>query len=208
MSSDNIHLLKDITNIKSLTYNGKESIEIPNNITQLTYNSNSFVILPNYLTHLILGNRFDHEINLPHTLTHLSLGEKFNKIITIPNIIYLKLNCNNLNIIENLPDSIEELELGENFDLELNNLPTSLKKIIFDKRSRYNKELNNLPYSIEYLYLPHRYNKKIINIPNNLKIIYLNLNYNYINDFKNYELNVETNINYTLIELSDSDDDN
>jgi hypothetical protein len=75
----------------------------------------------------------------------------------------LKLNCNN-KIIDNLPNSIEELYFGYNFDSGLNNLPNSIKMISFDKDSEYNKELNNLPKSLLELYLPKKYDKKIMNI--------------------------------------------
>ena len=83
----------------------------------------------------------------------------------------LTLDCNCLNLIENLPNSIEELNFGFNFDLEINNLPNSIKIIRFDKNSIYNKELNNLPKQLEILELPQYYDKKLTNINHNCKII-------------------------------------
>ena len=80
------------------------------------------------------------------------------------NVKILKLNCNNRKIIDYLPNSIEELYLGYYFNLELNDLPNSIKIISFNKNSKYNKELNNLPKSLEKLYLPKNYNMKIKNI--------------------------------------------
>ena len=99
----------------------------------------------------------------------------------------MKLNCNNQNIIDYLHNNIEELELGYRFNLELNNLPTSIKKIIF-LNSNYNAELNNLPNSIEYIQLPFRYDKKILNIPTKLKVIKCSEDYKYINDFIIYQV--------------------
>ena len=64
----------------------------------------------------------------------------------------------------NIPNSIEELYLGRKFDLELNNLPNSIKILSFDKESEYKKELNNLPKSLSKLYLPEKYDKEIKNI--------------------------------------------
>ena len=108
------------------------------------------------------------------------------RCINIPfNIKYLKLNCNNQNIIDSLHNNIEELELDSEFNLELNNLPTSIKKIIF---YHYNRELNNLPNSIEYIELPYNYDKKILNIPAKLKVIKCSKDYKYINDFINYQV--------------------
>ena len=79
------------------------------------------------------------------------------------NIKKLKLACNNINLIENLPDSIVELEFDFDFDfdLPLTNLPNSIKIISFVPDSEYNEELNNLPHFLEKIYLPIKYNKVI-----------------------------------------------
>jgi len=76
------------------------------------------------------------------------------------------------------------LELDYNFNIELNNLPNSIKKIKFYSNSQYNKELNCLPNSIEYLKLPKEYNKKISKIPTGLKKISCSKNYLWTDDFK------------------------
>lgn len=54
--------------------------------------------------------------------------------------------------------------MGINFNLDLNDLPSSIKILSFDSESNYDKDLNNLPQSLEKLYLPKGYMKKIINI--------------------------------------------
>ena len=81
------------------------------------------------------------------------------------------MNCNNRKITDYLPNTIEELYLGCNFDLELNDLPSSIKILSFDNNSYYNKDLNNLPQSLEKLYLPEIYNKEIYNLNPNCQII-------------------------------------
>ena len=78
-----------------------------------------------------------------------------------------------INLIENLTNNIEELNLGMNFNLELNNLPNSIKIIRLNINSNYNLELNNLPKSLEILELPKKYNKEIKNLSSNCKIILL-----------------------------------
>jgi hypothetical protein len=57
-------------------------------------------------------------------------------------------------LIDNLPNSIEELNLGIQFNLPLDNLPSSIKSIKFNKQSKYNKPLYNLPSLLEILELP------------------------------------------------------
>jgi hypothetical protein len=140
------------------------------------------------LEQLTFGYKFNQQLdkllsNLIN-LKYLGLGYSFNLPLEIPyNIIKLSLDCSNQYIINNLPNNIEELYFGFFFDLELNDLPNSIKKIIFNKNSKYNRELNNLPTTLEYLELPSYYNKNISNIPSNLVTIKCSKNYNYIDDF-------------------------
>jgi len=137
------------------------------------------------LTHLTLGIIFNQEIDLSNNinLTHLTFGCGFNKEIYIPlNIKSLDMyGCNNQYIIDNLHNNIEVLKIF-NTNLNLDNLPNSIKKIYI---KQYCKELNNLPNSIEYLKLIN-YNLKIRKIPKNLKTIKCDKYYKYIDDFKDY----------------------
>ena len=87
-------------------------------------------------------------------------------------------------MIENLPNSVEEIIFDRFFNLELQNLPNSIKKISFNNYSEYDKELNCLPEFVEYLELGIKYDKKIKKIPLNLKTIKCNEQYKYIDDFK------------------------
>jgi hypothetical protein len=156
--------------------------------------SNSLCELIN-LTHINFGNRFNQSLSNSLdgliNLTHINFGNRFNEELDIPhNIISIIICCNNQYIINNLPDSIEELELDWNFNLELNDLPSSIKKIIFNQYSDYNKPLNNLPKVVELLVLPFEYNLQIINIPRELKKIICSKHYKFIDDFSNF--NVET----------------
>jgi hypothetical protein len=122
-------------------------------------------------------------------LVHIKFGYKFNEKLDIPyNIKSIYLDCNNQYIINNLPNSIEELEFGYYFNLELNDLPSSIKKIVFNKYNNYNKPLNNLPKNVELLKLSPEYNLQITNIPNKLKKIICSKNYEFIDDFFNFEV--------------------
>ena len=68
--------------------------------------------LPSNLIYLFLGSSFNQSLNnLPKNLTHLTFGIEFaQKINLSTSIKYLKLNCNNMSIIDNLPDSLEILD--------------------------------------------------------------------------------------------------
>ena len=99
------------------------------------------------------------------------------------------MNSYNQYITDNLPNDIEELVLGSNFNLELNNFSTSIVKIIFHEYCDYNKELNCLPNSVELIQLPKKYNLLIVNKPKKLKKIICSNNYIYLKNLKlNYEV--------------------
>jgi hypothetical protein len=140
------------------------------------------------LTYIKFGYEFnqplDNALNNCTALTHLGLGFMFNQKVSIPyNIRSLSLNSNNGNYGDYLPDTIEELELGKYFNLELNNLPSSIKKITFDKNSMYNKKLNCLPNGLSILELSASYNEQISLIPSALSKVICSKKYKFINDF-------------------------
>ena len=166
-------------------------ISLPYSLTHLTFGSKfnkNVSVLPPTLTHLTFSYYFNQDVStLPPSLTHLTFGYKFNQQYNIsPNIKYLKLNCNNVYIINSLPNSVAELELDEDFHLGLDNLPTSIKILRINKKSYYNVDLNCLPDFIEELHLNFNYKKRILYIPSNLKKIVCYKDYPYINDFSNY----------------------
>ena len=78
----------------------------------------------------------------------------------------MEINSNNLNLIENLPNSLNELILEYNFNLPLNDLPNSIK----------------------FLKLPIKYNKSISNIPINLRTLLCDPDYKFIDNFSNYNI--------------------
>ena len=174
-------------------YFNQEVNNLPNSLIHLTFGvefNQPINNLPNSLTHLTFRCDFNQKIKqLPNSLTHLTFGYNFNQKVDLSfNIKYLKLDCNNQYLIDNLHDGIEELVLEHNFDLELNNLPSSIKKISFDKNSSYNKELNCLPNFIEIIELPYYYMNKILKIPLKLKKLVCHKKYIYINDYNNIDI--------------------
>ena len=149
------------------------NVFFPSKLTHLIFGNmfNRTINLPCHLTHLEFGEDFNCEINLPPLLTHLIFGIEFNSNVNLPSTLkYLKIDSNNKYLINNLIDGIEELHLEFHFRLKLNDLPNSIKKIIFSYDSCYSEELNCLPNSLEYLILNKTYNKKI-NIPKQIKKI-------------------------------------
>ena len=87
-------------------------------------------------------------------------------------------------------DGIEELVLDYDCDLRLDNLPSSIKKIIILNKY-YNQNLNNLPFNLEYLELPINYKLKILSIPPNLKYIKCHKKYEYKSYFENRDIKID-----------------
>ena len=117
------------------------------------------------------------------------MGKHFNQKDDLPTNIK-SININNLFYIDFLLSNIEEIEIRYYLNLELNNLPSSIKKISFGKESYYNKELNCLPSGLEILQLPIYYNLQIKNIPRGLKKLICDTDYQFINDFVCLEVEV------------------
>ena len=119
----------------------------------------------------------DNVLIVLKNLKKLSLSYDFDKeIILPPNIKILSIACNNQNLMDSLPNTIEILEFQEWFDIPMDNLPNSIKKITiyYCTDIIYSHELNNLPRSLELLELPINYKLPIKNIPENCKIVYHN----------------------------------
>ena len=75
----------------------------------------------------------------------------------------------------NYPDKIFYIKYGDNFNQEVNNLPSTLEFLIFHSKfgSKFNQPIDNLPSSLKLLYLGIEFNNSVDFLPNNLQ--YLNL---------------------------------
>jgi hypothetical protein len=179
-----IQLNKQLTHVVFGCY-FNQPIELNENLIKLTLGHcfNQPIQLNKQLTHLIVHDEFNKQIIMNDKLTHLTLGCEFNQKINLPEtLIYLDIQTNPFDLIDFLPNKLEELILNTEFNSELNNLPNSIK-IIKLLNSCYNKKLNNLPDSIQFIALPCCYELPIDKFSNDLKKIKCYKNYKYINDF-------------------------
>lgn len=189
---DNLIILPDDSQLTHLTFGPifNKPIQLPDSLTHLIfgYYYNQPVELPGSLIDLKFGFHFSHPINLANNsrlaqltqLTHLTLGFYFSHPVDLPNIKYLSINCNNLYLIENLPDSLEILVLRQYFDLPLDNLPNSIKHIV----------------------LNGSYDLPISSIPLNLKLIECSHKYKYMDLLENYKLKSDKDFQIKLLKCS------
>ena len=81
-------------------------------------------------------------------------------------------------LLEELPDTIENIEIYKGFNHPVDRLHYGLKSISFGWN--FNHEINNLPSSLEKIVLGNNFNHQINNLPSNVKFIYIsNPDYNY-----------------------------
>ena len=175
---------------------------------------NKRVIFPTNLKSIYFGKEYNHDINgLPDTLEYLFLGNKF--IQSAPNLptklkhltidfglrddsnfnIFFPIsirtlhiiNCNSQSVLDNLSNNLKELILSGkiNSNLQICDLPTSLKRVIIKPDSDFNADLNSLPDFVEYIEINNKYQKKILKFPKNLKEIKCSIKYKYIKQIIN-----------------------
>lgn len=129
------------------------------------YNFNKPIVLTQRLEHLTFGCCFNQPIVLTLRLTRLTFGGCFiQSIILTPYIQYLTykgyynqpiiltsriqnltIGGNNWHIIDNLSNNIKSINIERCFELPLNHVPSSVKKVVIcDENYKYN-------YTIEHL---------------------------------------------------------
>lgn len=73
------------------------------------FNFNQPINLPPDLHSVTFGHKFSQHVNLPHKLINLTLEKSYSHPINLGNITHLKINSNNQNIIDYLPNSLKKL---------------------------------------------------------------------------------------------------
>ena len=175
-----------------------QPIELVKSLTHIRFGTlfNQPIILPKNIQSISFGTYFDQPINFPKSLIQLHLGVSFSQSVNpieLANLKYFEINCNNLSLVENLPNSLEKLIIGSCANFPLNNLPNSIKFIMILNED-YNEDLSNLPNSIEHIVLNSKYDKliPIQSIGKNLKLIECSSQYKYLDLLKKSNIPVKT----------------
>lgn len=151
-------------------------INIPNNIKEFTFNENP-------IKKIFFPHSFNKQIDDFHETLETIIfppHSKFNKSIdNLPNSLKILCLGNNFNqSISNLPNNIEHLILPNGYNNKIIKIPTNLKTLIFNANdispyySENTLELDFVSNNLELLILPVNYNiNESLKISNNLKII-------------------------------------
>ncbi len=154
----------------SLKINGSDdSTNFENKLVKLDNLSNKL----SYIQEIVFNNNFNCGINfLKHiNLKKIIFGYKFNSDFILPN-------------------SINEIHFGDEFNSYIFNLPPNLKIIHFG--DKFNQPINCLPDSVEIIKLGKKFNQNIKKFPKNLIELYFDSN----SVFNSY-----SDINYSLDNL-------
>lgn len=138
--------------------------------------------------------------NIPKNIISVRFGWRFNldpQPYLHSKIKYLKFKHKFNLPINNLPENLECLVLGNAFNHPVNNLPWTLKSLCFC--NSFNQNIDMLPDGLEILYLPNCFNRPILNLPPGLKDLKLGSNFSHFVDFlPNTIENLELWIGYDL----------
>ncbi len=177
---------------------------------------NNIKDLPDSIKVLIFSNNsnINYDIEkLPKSLEMLKMGTRFNSKINFENCENLKellfpgLSFYN-NPLDNLPESLEKILLGEKYSHPIDNLPPGLKYLEFNMwNEEFDFQMENLPSGLTHLflgcgfnqnldYLPaglevlviqkhNRFNKELNNLPVGLKILYIGSECRFNNELDN-----------------------
>lgn len=100
--------------------------------------------------------------------------------------------------IDNLPSTITKIKFGKKFNQPIDHLPQNVKKIKFEFQSEFNHPIDNLPQNLEFLELSTSFNYPIDKLPNSLK--YLRIGRSFEQELNNLPESLEKLIlpnNYT-----------
>jgi hypothetical protein len=153
------------------------TVQIRNNsqLKLILSNSNEY---PTIIEISIPGIPVDLNL-IPNTVHELKFNYYFENIpCEIPSNIKKVYFYEFSDLLEELPDTIEDIEIHKGFNHPVDKLHHSLKSISFGWN--FNQPIDNLPFSVEKIVLGNNFTYQINNLPSNIKFIYIsNPKYDY-----------------------------
>jgi len=135
--------------------------------------------LPSSLETLIVGAYIKTLNNLPDHIKEINIEKRgtrinllYKPILKLPdNLVKLTLNSCYIDPIEYFPPNLKSLIFPEssNFNLPLDNLPDSLDELILGQN--YNQNLKNIPKSVKILSIGHGYRFPLSELPDTIEVL-------------------------------------
>lgn len=139
--------------------------------------------------------QIEEKLSFVENVEHIYFSMNFNKPINLKKLVWLS-NLKKITWGEKfnsefeLPNCVEYIEFGKEYNKPLNNLPTQLEILLFHSDSNFNQPINNLPNGLKIIYLPSIFSQSLDYLPESLEIIEFY-------DYSNYNLeinNLPTNL--------------
>lgn len=148
------------------------------NNSQLKHISTKILEHPTIIEISIPGIPVDLNL-IPNTVHTLKFNYNFENLpCEIPPNIKKVYFYEFSDLLEELPDTIEDIEIHKSFNNPVDKLHYGLKSISFGWN--FDQPIDNLPSSLEKIVLGNNFNHQINNLPSNIKFLYIsNPNYNY-----------------------------
>jgi len=130
---------------------------------------------------IVFGNEFNQNLAmLPTNITKIYLGKNFQKsLIDIPSSVKIIIFANDslfVGSLDYLHNDLEELVIGDNYNLTINKLPYNLKNLVLGKK--FESKIFNFPPKLKYLDIGKSYTHSLNNLPNELETLVINGKYN------------------------------
>lgn len=175
------------------------------NFNESLYSHIKILVLKNTI---VFGSEFNQNLSiLPSNVSKIFLGKKFQKsIIDIPTSIKSIIFANDslfMGSFDYLHNDLEELVIGDNYDVCINKLPFNLQILILGKK--FNSKIFNFPPNLKYLYIGKSYTYELDNLPNNLETLIIDgvykTNILYPNNLKHFIISTDSEFDMELKNL-------
>jgi len=153
------------------------TVQIRNN-SQLKHISTNVLEQPTIMEISIPGIPVDFNL-IPDTVHTLKFNYNYENLpCEIPPNIKKVYFYEFSDLLEELPDTIEDIEIHKGFNNPVDKLHYGFKSISFGWN--FNQPIDNLPSSLEKIVLGNNFSHQINNLPSNIKFIYIsNPEYDY-----------------------------
>lgn len=157
---------------KNITVQIRNNYELKNILTNC-------IEQPTIIEILISGGGMTELNNIPNTIHTIKFNYKFiNPPCEIPSNIKTVIFYEYSNLLEELPHTIENIEIYKSFNHPVDKLHNNLKSLSLGWH--FDQYIDNLPSSLEKIVLGSNFTHSINNLPSNVKFIYIaNPNYDY-----------------------------
>ena len=185
-----------------------DKIIFNNTFNEPLYNYIKILVLKNTI---VFGSEYNQNLSiLPSNITKIFLGKNFQKsLIDIPSSVKSIVFANDSifsGSFDYLPNDLEELVIGDNYDININKLPHNLKNLVLGKK--FSSKIYNFSLGLKYLDIGKSYTYNLDNLPETLETLIIGGKFNgkiiYPDKLKHFIISPDSEYNADLKDLPKS----